>query len=121
MDRNYYGLSLEDFLHFTDDAVIIVDEQQSIVLFNTSAERIFEYQRQEVMGKKLDNLIPERYRDSHQKLFLRFAMGSEQSRFMAERQEILGIKKGGIEFPAEASIAKFLLKDTLIFWLSCEI
>src|SRR5438046_3097972 len=48
------------------DAIIAIDEQQTIVLFNPAAERVFGWKAGLVLGRRLDMLIPERFRSGHQ-------------------------------------------------------
>lgn len=95
-------------LDIADDAVISVDESQSIHLFNQGAERVFGYSAQEVQGQSLDMLIPSRFAQTHRQHVHGFASASEQSRRMGERKEVYGRRKDGSEFPAEASISKLV-------------
>lgn len=88
------------------DAIISVDEDYSIVLFNRGAEEIFGYDREEVLGEPLGILLPERFREMHRHHLQHFAEGSEAARHMGQRQEISGLRKDGREFPAEASISR---------------
>lgn len=97
------------------DAIISVDEHFEITLFNRGAETIFGYSAAEVLGRPLDVLMPERYRVVHAEHMRRFATGPVAARRMGERQEILGRRKDGTEFPAEASISKLDLFGTTVF------
>ena len=94
-------------VRLSEDAIISVDEQQQIILFNESAERIFGYRTEEVLGKALDLLIPERFRFTHREHLTNFSGSGDAMRTMNERGEIYGIRKDGTEFPAQASISKF--------------
>ncbi|HET9003225.1 MAG TPA: ATP-binding protein [Gemmatimonadaceae bacterium] len=104
----------EGILEIAADAIITVDESQRIVHFNRGAERIFGYQAAEVIGQPLNILIPERFRAEHPGHVARFAAGAETARLMGHRREVAGLRKGGIEFPAEASISKVGLPGSLL-------
>jgi len=88
------------------DAIISVDAEQRITIFNEGAEKIFGYRASEVIGSPLERLIPERFRAVHREHFARFAAGPVAARTMATRKEVFGLRKNGEEFPAEASISK---------------
>jgi PAS domain S-box-containing protein len=89
------------------EAIISVDEQQRIVIYNEGAERIFGWTRDEILGRPLDTLIPERFREIHWKHIHGFAQEAAQARKMGERRPaIFGLRKNGEEFPADAAISK---------------
>jgi len=103
-------------LDIAADAIITIDEDQRILIFNQGAEEIFGYSRDEVIGQPLDILIPERFRRGHRGLHIpAFAAGPERARRMAERSQIYGLRKDGTEFPAEASISKLEVDGRLLF------
>jgi PAS domain S-box-containing protein len=87
------------------DAIITVDEQQKIVLYNHAAERLFGWPRQEVMGQPLERLIPDRFRHSHARHVERFGSTGETSRHMGARTVVYGLRANGHEFPLDASIS----------------
>ena len=94
------------FLAISADAVIAVDEEQRIIFFNEGAERIFGWSAEEVGGKYLAMLLPERFRATHRGHVHGFGAAHGRARLMGERQEISGLRKSGDEFPAEASIQR---------------
>ncbi len=97
------------------DAIISIDEHQRITLFNTGAEKIFGYSRDEVIGAPLDLLIPEQLHALHRRHVVSFAAGEVIARPMAERTAtIMGRRKNGEEFPAEAAISKLQIDDSTI-------
>jgi PAS domain S-box-containing protein len=97
------------------DAIISVDKDQRITIFNEGAEAIFGYTKDEVIGTPLDRLIPERFRTIHRAHFAGFVAGQEAARRMAERKEIFGLRKDGEEFPAEGSISKVTVGGATFF------
>lgn len=93
-------------LSIAADAIISLDNEFRITLFNEGAVSMFGYSRQEVIGEKLDLLIPERFRTRHHHHVADFASKTINAKKMGDRQDIFGRRKDGSEFPAEASIAK---------------
>jgi PAS domain S-box-containing protein len=102
------ALHLDDFLDLTTDAIILINREQQILLFNRAAEQIFGYTEDEIVGQALDWLIPPRDLHQHGNYIRSFVSAPEPVRRMAERMEIAGIRKDGSEFPVEASIAKLV-------------
>ena len=88
------------------DAIISMDQHQHITMFNKGAEIIFGYAPEEVIGQSLTILMPEQFRAAHQGHVERFQAGTVSARRMGERSEILGRRKNGETFYAEASISK---------------
>jgi PAS domain S-box-containing protein len=97
------------------EAIIAVDEHFEITLFNRGAESIFGHTAADVLGQPLDVLLPARLRGAHAQHMRHFAGSQVAARRMGERQEILGLRKDGTEFPAEASISKLDLFGTAVF------
>jgi PAS domain S-box-containing protein len=97
---------LATVVSIASDAMIAVDERQRVVFFNEGAERVFGYSREEMLGEPLEILLPPRFRRVHAGLVRAFAAGPDVARRMGERTGVLGLRKDGTEFPAEASIAR---------------
>lgn len=90
----------------SSDAIISVDEQQRILLYNQGAAQIFGYSADEVLGKPLEILLPERYREAHREQIRGFGDEVVSARLKHQRGQICGRRKSGEIFPAEASISK---------------
>ena len=107
---------LAGILDNADEAIISIDEQQHIQLFNQGAEKIFGYRASEVMGQPLDILLPKVFRQVHRQYIRQFSQSSEPSHTMAERSSnVYGLRKNGEQFLAEASIAKLRTREGMLF------
>lgn len=106
---------LAGILEIASDAIISVNADQQIILFNQGAERIFGYQAQEVLGQPLALIMPDRFAQQHQHHVSQYVQTGHRARQMAQRGAIFGRRKDGTEFPAEASISKLDLNGELTF------
>jgi len=97
------------------DAIISVDSRQNILNFNRGAEEIFGYKPDEVIGRELSLLLPERFQGGHKQHVRSFGESQVSARRMGERREIAGRRKNGEEFPAEASISKLEVANEWIY------
>ena len=88
------------------DAIITVNEEQCIVVFNSAAERVFGWTREEALGAPLSSFIPERFRAPHATHIAQFAHTGATSRRMAGARVVAGLRRSGEEFPIEASISR---------------
>ena len=93
-------------INISSDAIVSVDADQRIITFNRGAETIFGYTASEAMGQPLDILIPERYRPDHRAHVEAFGRGPVAARRMGERGQIIGRRKSGETFQADASISR---------------
>ncbi|HJW84235.1 MAG TPA: PAS domain S-box protein [Anaerolineae bacterium] len=98
---------LAGIVSLSEDAIISIDDAQNITLFNQGAERMFGYRANEVLGRPLGRLLPERYLGAHIDHIQKFASSHDFLRPMNQRSFVFGLRKDGAEFPAEASLSKF--------------
>jgi PAS domain S-box-containing protein len=87
------------------DAIIAVDAEQRIVLFNSAAERMFGIDARQAIGAPLERFIPERFRAAHRGHIERFGRTGESSRLMGARTPLWALRADGTEFRIEASIS----------------
>ena len=88
------------------DAIITVDRDQRVVLFNSAAEKMFLYPAEEAIGQSLDRFIPQRFRPGHREHIEQFGRTHISKRTMGRLGAIFGLRADGEEFPMEASISQ---------------
>lgn len=91
------------------DAIISIDEEHRIVLFNSAAEQMFGYQASDVIGGPLDRLLPRRLRDVHTSHIAQFAHTGITQRSMRSPGTLMALRADGLEFPIEATISQVAL------------
>jgi PAS domain S-box-containing protein len=96
---------LEAIVRSAMDAIITVDSDQRIVLFNAAAERMFGCGAADAIGQPLERLIPERFRAGHRAHVERFSHTGETSRRMGVQMALWALRADGTELPIEASIS----------------
>lgn len=106
---------LSRILDIADDAIISIDGEQRIVVFNQGAEKIFGYSASEVFHQPIDILLPAGFSKTHRQHVREFSESSIAARRMGERGEISGRRKDGSEFPAEASISKLDVEGSRVY------
>lgn len=100
-------------LESAPDSMVIANEQGKIILVNAQTERLFGYKREELLGRPVETLIPERYRTNH----LRYRSDyteEPQLRPMGAGRELFGLRKDGTEFPVEISLSPFRTKEGIL-------
>lgn len=110
--------ALAAIVDISADAIIALDDNFRIVRFNRGAEQSFGWSEAEMIGQPLDRLLPMGSRAIHRGHVRTFAEGSLDSRRMAERREIAGLRRNGEEFPAEASIARVTIDGERTFMVT---
>jgi PAS domain S-box-containing protein len=98
-------LRLESIIESAMDAIITVDEDQRVVLFNRAAEQMFGCSTREAIGQPLARFLPTRFRDAHRHHVHAFGQAGVTSRKMGKLGTVMGLRSNGDEFPIEAAIS----------------
>ncbi|SHN15152.1 PAS domain S-box protein [Rhizobacter sp. OV335] len=99
IDTRYRGL-----LESTPDAIVIVNDIGRIVFVNGQAEAVFGYRHEDLAGRPLEHLMPQRYRSAHGAHLARY-LAQSRTREMGLGLELYGLRQNGEEFPVEISLS----------------
>jgi len=107
-------------LFISAEAVISMDANQRITLFNRAAEEMFGFKPAEILGQPLGLLIPERFRKIHDEHVARFARSDKNNLMMSDRRRVFGLRKDGSEFHMAASISRLNFAGETVFTVICS-
>jgi PAS domain S-box-containing protein len=93
-----------DLLETLPDAIVAVDQTGTVVQVNSQTQELFGYGRDELMGQKIEMLVPDRYRRQHQHHRKNFAEVPKTRRMGADL-DLYGRRRNGSEFPVEISLS----------------
>ncbi len=97
---------LASIVELAMDAIITIDAERRIVLFNPAAERMFGCPAAEAIGGSMERFIPERFREAHRQHLRRYGETGASSRAMGTPGSLSALRANGEEFPVEASISR---------------
>jgi two-component system, LuxR family, sensor kinase FixL len=91
------------------DAIVVIDAQGRIEVFNPAAQRLFGYAEAEVIGRNVSMLMPAPYRDEHDG-YLRRYLEEGNARIIGIGREVQGLKRDGTVFPLHLSVAEMVVE-----------
>jgi PAS domain S-box-containing protein len=85
------------------NAIVMINASGRIEMVNAQAEQLFGYDREDMLGKPVEMLVPERFRRHHPDLRKSF-FGDPRARAMGAGRDLFGVRKDGSEFPVEIGL-----------------
>jgi PAS domain S-box-containing protein len=104
---------LRQLMEALPDATIVVDQNGTMIFASTQTEAMFGYGRHELLGRKIEMLVPEGARDRHEAHRAAYTT-SPLARAMGAGLELAGRRKDGSEFPVEASLSPARTREGLV-------
>ena len=103
----------EKLLDSSPDAMLFINTKNEIVLVNAQFEKIFGYSQEEILGKKLDILLQDKYKKKHSDMVRKY-FENPNMRPMGSHLGIYAKKKDGYEFPADISLSPLQTDEELL-------
>ena len=107
IDATHHLLSIADS---TSDALIAINSEGKVISWNNAAELIFQYSKDEMLGQSLHVILPERFRDLHDRGINRVNSGGERH-VIGKAVQLAGVRKDGSEFPLELTLSEWSTEE----------
>jgi PAS domain S-box-containing protein len=112
--RSQWAGSLESIVETATDTIVVAGSDGSILAWNPAAERMFGYSADEVTGRPLTLLVPDRFREAHSAGLAR-VVATGETRIVGQTVEVFGLHRDGHEFPIELALATWVEEGQRFF------
>ncbi|MFN0168720.1 MAG: PAS domain S-box protein, partial [Bryobacteraceae bacterium] len=109
---------LQSVLESAPDAIVVANRKSRIVLVNSQAESMFGRNREQLIGRRVEILIPERHRERHQGYFRGYYRERASVASTSAVRELTGVRADGTEFPVEVTLSPVETEEDLLICAS---
>lgn len=113
-EKTYAEGQLEALIRTAVDGIMCIDRSGRVSLYNPACERIFGWTADEVIGRNVSMLMPQRYARQHDGFIANY-LRSGQPRIIGIGREVEGLRKAGTEFPMDLSVGEFASDGEQLF------
>ncbi|WP_430902465.1 PAS domain-containing sensor histidine kinase [Paraflavitalea sp. sgz302552] len=103
-------LQLNALFEFATEGILLTNKKGEIILVNPAGANLFKYTKEEMIGKKVEDLIPKRFTPNHDKYRDHFH-AAPSNRSMGHGRDLYALDKNGVEFPVEISLSHYKLQN----------
>ncbi|WP_246514334.1 EAL domain-containing protein [Exiguobacterium alkaliphilum] len=107
-------MRFQSVVESANDAIIVADQDRRIVEWNHGAERLFGCPAEKMLGQSITLIIPERFRDAHERGMQRYE-ATKEARVIGQTVELVGLRHDGTEFPLEMSLGTWTTEKGMFF------
>ena len=107
-------LILREAVENTNEAFVTIDENHSVVFFNKTAEKIFGFSREEILGHDLNTILSPRCSQDHRLAVARY-LRTKEPKLIGHESEFTAVRKSGETFPAAISFSVAGIGGRLFF------
>jgi len=105
---------LASVLNTVGDAIITINKEGNIVMVNPAFEKIWGYKKEDALGKSLEDMMPEKYREAHRAGMARY-IDTGVENVINQNLELQALHADGTVFPIEIHISETRIDDVLYF------
>lgn len=102
-------------LDTSDDAIVTITQDGLVRSFNKSAEKMFQWTEDDILGRNVNVLMPEPFKSAHDIYLSRYQLDGNDKRVISKTRELTGVRKDGSEFPMSLTVQKVRRADPLLF------
>ncbi|HVL58551.1 MAG TPA: PAS domain S-box protein, partial [Burkholderiaceae bacterium] len=113
-DRRRLEEMLRSVVDHVVDGIITIDEHGTVESFNPAAERLFKLSRDQIIGRNVNELMPEPFRSGHDEYIRNYTQGGP-AKIIGIGREVSGRRADGTTFPMELAVSEFQIASRRFF------